>query len=79
MENGTRVKLNWKAISSVQYFDDLRDDYKQFVLNNKDTVFVVTRDKYRRKNSPMLSLLHEDGTPTGTWLFTENHLIPVKE
>lgn len=75
MENGTKVKLNWKTITSLQYFEDLKDEYKQFVLNNKETVFVVMRDKYRKKNSPLISLQYENGTKAGTWLFTEDLLI----
>ena len=77
MENGIRVKIDWKKISSVQHFDELREDYKQFVLNNKETIFITTRDKTRRKNSPMISLLCEDGSNAGTWLFTEEYLIRV--
>lgn len=77
MRSGIRVKLDWKTISTLQGFEDLREEYRQFVLNNKDTVFITTRDKYRKKNSPMISLLYEDGTSAGTWLFTENHLIEV--
>lgn len=79
MENGIRVKINWKKISSVQHFDDLREDYKQFVLNNKDTIFITSREKTRKKNSPLISLLYEDGTNASAWLFTEEYLIPVKE
>lgn len=79
MENGILVKINWKKIRSVQHFDELREDYKQFVLTNKDTIFVTTREKTRKKNSPMISLLYEDGTKAGNWLFTEEYLIPIKE
>ena len=77
MENGVRVKIDWKKISSIQYFEELREDYKKFVLDNKETVFITTREKHRKKNSPMISLTYEDGTPAGTWLFTEEHLIRV--
>lgn len=79
MKNGVRVKIDWKKLSSVQHFDDLREDYKQFVLNNKDTVFITTREKTRKKNSPLISLLYENGTKAGNWLFTEEYLVPVKE
>lgn len=79
MKNGIRVKINWEKISSVQHFDELREDYKQFVLTNKDTIFIATREKTRKKNSPLISLLHEDGTKAGNWLFTEEYLVPVKE
>ena len=79
MENGIRVKINWEKISSVQHFEELREEYKQFVLTNKDTIFVTAREKTRKKNSPLISLLYEDGTKAGTWLFTEEYLIPVKE
>ena len=79
MENGIRVKINCKKISSVQHFDELREDYKQFVLNNKETVFITTREKTRKKNSPLISLLYENRTKAGNWLFTEEYLVPVKE
>lgn len=79
MENGILVKINWKKISSVQHFDELREDYKQFVLTNKDTIFITTREKTRKKNSPLISLLYENGTKAGNWLFTEEYLVPVKE
>ena len=76
MENGIRVKIDWKKISYIQHFDELREDYKQFVLNNKDTIFITAREKTRKKNSHLISLLHEDGTKAGNWLFTEEYLVP---
>lgn len=72
---GDRVKLNLKVIQSHPDYKRLSEKYKNFVVENADTVFTVRLDP-RGGNLNNVVSLKED--PAG-WLFWTGDLIKVNE
>lgn len=74
---GAKVKLNYDGIVSDPSYPKKLQGYKDFVENNKDTVFTVEYDeKYR--NNPLLVMLKED-TNEVKWLWHTKYDLTVIE
>lgn len=50
LKDGDKVKLNIKSIKSHPDYFLLSDEYKNFIDNNKDTIFTVNSEKNRLKS-----------------------------
>ena len=78
---GEKVKLNYNRITHYKDWKILRQEYKDFVEANKDTVFTVEFDDIRKKEAEKndgfsgLCQFVEDTTPV-KWLFYAIDLIP---
>lgn len=64
---GTKVKLNYDNITNDPNYPNKVQAYKDFVENNKDTVFTVEYDE-KYTNKPLLVVLKED-TNEVKWLW----------
>ena len=67
IEEGAKVKLNYDGIVNDPNYPKKVQAYKDFVENNKDTVFTVEYDE-KYKNNPLLVMLKED-TSEVKWLW----------
>lgn len=74
LEDGDKVRLNLKAIQGHADYDRLSEQYKQFVENNTEQIFTVSRDERGGKLKTVVSLKEEP-----TWLFWTSDLIKVEE
>ena len=75
---GAKVKLNYDGIISEPTYSQKVQAYKDFVENNKDTVFTVEYDE-KYKNKPLLVMLKED-TSEVKWLWhTKYDLIVIED
>lgn len=75
---GTKVKLNYDSIVNDPNYPNKVQAYRDFVENNKDTVFTVEYDE-KYKNKPLLVMLKED-TNEVKWLWHSKYdLIVVEE
>jgi len=78
IEEGAKVKLNYDSIVSDPNYPKKVQGYKDFVENNKDTVFTVEYDE-KYQNKPLLVMLKED-TNEVKWLWhTKYDLIIVED
>lgn len=78
IEEGAKVKLNYDSIVSDPNYPKKVQAYKDFVENNKDTVFTVEYDE-KYKNNPLLVMLKED-TNEAKWLWhTKYDLVVIEE
>ena len=59
IQEGTKVKLNVKAIQSDRNYPRMTEQYKAFVEKHKDTIFTVEYDEKFGKN-PKIVMLKED-------------------
>ena len=79
---GERVIFDIERIKADKDWDKLREDYKNFILENKDKVFTVEYDPEKKKNNlnaaRTLVQLKED-TMVPKRLFWAGFLIPHKE
>ena len=74
---GDKVKIDYEGIVSRVDYEKRRPEYRDFIEQNKDTIFTVKYDeKYR--NNPWLVSLEEDTTEP-RWLFTTSDLILYEE
>lgn len=74
---GDKVKIDYEGIVSRVDYEKRRPEYRDFIEQNKNTIFTVKYDeKYR--NNPWLVSLEEDTTEP-RWLFTTSDLILYKE
>ena len=70
---GDKVQIDYDGITSRVDYDKRRPEYRNFIEENKNTIFTVKYDeKYR--NNPWLVSLEEDTTEP-RWLFTTSDLI----
>jgi hypothetical protein len=74
---GTKVKLNYKQISSRPDYSTNLSRWHDFVELHKDDVFTVEYDS-KRKKDPYLVCFKEDDSPI-KWLWLVTDLIRVKE
>lgn len=75
LEEGIKVKLNYQKIVSRPDYLRLREDYRNFIEENKDKVFTVEYDpKYQYE--PLWVCLAEDKTPIKR-LFYIGDLLPI--
>lgn len=76
---GEKVKLDYDRITTYPDWNELRDDYKTWIITHKDEVFTVEFDpvKVREKasNVDKVVQLVEDAT-SPKWLFFVGDLIP---
>ena len=77
IEEGAKVKLNYDSIVSDPNYPKKVQAYKDFVENNKDTVFTVEYDE-KYKNKPLLVMLKED-TNEVKWLWHSKYDLIVVE
>ena len=75
---GAKVKLNYDSIIADPNYPKKVQGYKDFVENNKDTIFTVEYDE-KYKNKPLLVMLKED-TSEVKWLWhTKYDLIVIED
>ena len=77
LTEGTKVKLNYEWITEHPTYNKMQKAYKDFVENNKDTIFTVEYDKKHGSNSYMVCL-KEDTTPV-KWLWHSSSDLIVVE
>lgn len=78
LDEGTKVKLNYESITSEPDYKKKVARYKEFVENNKDTIFTVQYDE-KYKNKPILVSLAEDDNEV-KWLWhCESDLIVIED
>lgn len=77
LPEGQKVRLNLKSIMSDPDYEKKQDRWKQFVQDNKDTVFTIKWDD-RHRDNPVLVCLKEDPTP-GKWLWWVGDLEKVDD
>lgn len=75
LPEGAKVRLNYDAIVSQPSYAKRQQAYKDFVEENKDTIFTVVYDE--KHQSGRLVLLAED-TSKQHWLWHYGDLIEVK-
>jgi hypothetical protein len=79
LTQGTKVKLNYDKIVNDSGYADKTQWFRDFVENNKDTVFTVQLDdQYNKMNSNIFVRLAED-TSEPKWLWFASDLIPIEE
>ena len=74
---GSKVKLNIERITKRKDYSRMRETYKDFVENHKDTVFTVEYDP-KHTYEPVWVCLAEDTTPI-KWLFYIGDLLLLDE
>ena len=74
LKDGDKVTLNIESIKSDVNYQRKVPDYKQFVEDNKDTVFTVEYDKKHTKES-LLICFKEDNRK---WLWHELDIVRVE-
>ena len=75
ISDGDRVKLNLKVIQSHPDYKRLSEKYKNFVLENADTIFTVRLDPRGGDLNNVVSLKED----SAGWLFWTGDLIKVNE
>lgn len=75
---GTKVKLNVEAITNSKIFHEYREEFKQFIIDNRNKTFTIEYDKVQKQPHNLFVCLKEDPTPL-KWLFYVGDLIPIKE
>lgn len=75
---GDKCKINVEKIISRKDWERLNPAYKQFVLDNVDTIFTVQEDKFKSKADGFIAIvsLVEDTTKP-KWLWSVDDLIKV--
>lgn len=76
-KDGDKVKLDLAAIQNDPDWPKLRQDYKDFVLSNANTVFTLEFEPRYRKNHTLACLKEDHATPKR--LFWIGHLIKQRE
>ena len=77
---GEQVKLDYNRIVSYPDWKQMRDDYREWVEANKDTIFTVEFDPYKKeKNSSDVNNFVQfvEDTTNPKWLFWAGDLIPL--
>ena len=73
LREGERVKLNYYRIVAHPFWIDGNPIYKQFVEDNKDTIFTIEFEE-RQKKDKTQCVLREDTSPQ-KWIFNECDLV----
>lgn len=76
LEDGVTVKLNYDKIKSNSFYPKLTERYKNWVEENKDTVFLIWHNP-KFANRPDLVGLIKDGQKQ-VWLFTYEDIEKVE-
>ena len=74
---GDKVKIDYLGITSRVDYERRRPEYRDFIENNKDSVFTVKYDEKYRHNPWLVSL--EEDTTEPRWLFTTSDLILIEK
>ena len=74
---GDKVKIDYLGITSRVDYERRRPEYRDFIENNKDSVFTVKYDEKYRHNPWLVSL--EEDTTEPRWLFTTSDLILLEK
>ena len=74
LKDGDRVKLNVKRITGRDEFASLQQAYRDFVMQNQDTVFTAKIRRHSRGGYPVVIDLLEEPT----WSFWEGDIIRVR-
>ena len=75
IKDGEQVKLNVDQIMARSGYNNLQDDYKTFVEENRETVFIA--QLYRKREDGFSAVVELAGVPK--WLFWYGDLIQVKD
>ena len=79
LAEGTKVKLNYESITSEPDYKKKVTRYKEFVENNKDTIFTVQYDE-KYKNKPILvSLAEDDNEVKWLWHCESDLIVKIAE
>lgn len=71
IQEGTKVKLNVKAIQGDRNYSRMTDQYKAFVEENKDTIFTVEYDEKFGKEPKIVMLKEDISDPKYYWWIGE--------
>jgi predicted ribosome-associated RNA-binding protein Tma20 len=71
IQEGTKVKLNVKAIQSDRNYSRMTDQYKAFVEEHKDTIFTVEYDEKFGKEPKIVMLKEDISDPKYYWWIGE--------
>ena len=74
---GTKVKIDVEKLQKEKTYNKRNVKWREFIENNKDTVFTVEYDE-NKKDNPKMVCLKEDTSPV-KWLFFVGDLIVLKE
>lgn len=77
---GEKVKIDFERIYHYKDYEKLNPKYKEFIENNRSTVFTVEFDPYRKQHNTkdkenMVQLVEDESVPK--WLFWAGDLIPL--
>lgn len=77
---GDKCKVNVERITGRKEWSKLNPKYKQFVLDNKNTIFTVQQDKFKPHKDGFVSIvsLVEDTTEP-KWLWCVDDLIKIED
>lgn len=77
---GDKCKLNVERITGRKEWGKLNPKYKQFVQDNKNTIFTVQQDKFKPHKDGFVSIvsLVEDTTEP-KWLWCVDDLIKIED
>lgn len=71
----SKVKLNYNQIVSRNDYKKLKQSYKDFVENNKETIFTTNNSEDISKTAKLVSLKEDEADPK--WLFWVGDLMLV--
>ena len=74
---GTKVKIDVEKLQKEKTYNKRNVKWREFIENNKDTIFTVEYDR-DKKDNPKMVCLKEDTSPV-KWLFFVGDLIVIKE
>lgn len=73
IQTGDKVRLNIRRIHGQPGWRQRRKDYRDFVNNNKNTVFTAVR-----RSDQIIELVDESGSASG-WLFWQTDLVLLED
>lgn len=77
---GDKCKLNIERITNRKEWANLNPKYKQFVLDNKNTVFTVQADNYKPKSDGFVAIVaFAEDTTDPKWLWSVDDLIKIED
>lgn len=75
LKQGTPVIINYESITKSHLYEKKTEKYKDWIEENKDTVFTIWENPYYR-NRPDLTGLSK-GKERQIWLLTWDEIIPL--
>jgi hypothetical protein len=77
LREGEKVKIDVERIKSYPTWDAGNLAYKQFVLDNVDTIFTIEFEEKQKKDK-LACVLKEDSSPI-KWIFYQADLLRIEE